>query len=601
MENEIGNVLESTAGIVVVKMEYDKFEKNKDYLKVGKYLKIDVGNNDYIIATIKNMKAIFDVNNEGKEKYILTTEPIGCVCDQQFIPGSSILPSPTEKVYVASSDVLRLVFLENEKYSFKLGKLVQDKEIDLYIDGNNFFSKHIAVVGSTGSGKSCTVAKILQEATGISEGNNINKEKQKNAHIIIFDIHSEYKAAFTMEDSQKFSVNYLDVEKLKLPYWLMNSEELESLFIESNESNSHNQISQFRKAVLLNKKKYNKGLEKITYDTPVYFNLQEVFNYIWNLNNEVINKIAGEEQLPKIIENQDTRLIKDEEEYFLQRYTFVPNSTATATKASNGAFSGEFDRFIVRLDNKINDKRFSFLIASEKEDGSKYMTEDFNEILKQFLGYLNKANVSIIDLSGVPFEVLSITVSLISRLVFDFAFHYSKLQHNIGKLNDVPFLIVCEEAHNYIPKNGGADYSASKKSLERIAKEGRKYGLSLMVVSQRPSEVSDTIFAQCNNFISLRLTNMTDQSYIKNLLPNNSNAIADILPILAPGECLVVGDATPIPTVVKMDMPNPQPESENVKVHNEWKMDWKHIDVIEGEQKLEVTIEDVVRRWKKQV
>lgn len=601
MENEIGNVLESTAGIVVVKMEYDKFEKNKDHLKVGKYLKIDVGNNDYIIATIKNMKAIFDVNNEGKEKYILTTEPIGCVCDQQFIPGSSILPSPTEKVYVASSDVLRLVFLESEKYSFKLGKLVQDKEIDLYIDGNNFFSKHIAVVGSTGSGKSCTVAKILQEATGISEGNNINKEKQKNAHIIIFDIHSEYKAAFTMEDSQKFSVNYLDVEKLKLPYWLMNSEELESLFIESNESNSHNQISQFRKAVLLNKKKYNKGLEKITYDTPVYFNLQEVFNYIWNLNNEVINKIAGEEQLPKIIEDQDTRLIKDEEEYFLQRYTFVPNSTATATKASNGAFSGEFDRFIVRLDNKINDKRFSFLIASEKEDGSKYMTEDFNEILKQFLGYLNKANVSIIDLSGVPFEVLSITVSLISRLVFDFAFHYSKLQHNIGKLNDVPFLIVCEEAHNYIPKNGGADYSASKKSLERIAKEGRKYGLSLMVVSQRPSEVSDTIFAQCNNFISLRLTNMIDQSYIKNLLPNNSNAIADILPILAPGECLVVGDATPIPTVVNMDMPNPQPESENVKVHNEWKMDWKHIDVIEGKQKLEVTIEDVVRRWKKQV
>lgn len=601
MENEIGNVLESTAGIVVVKMEYDKFEKNKDHLKVGKYLKIDVGNNDYIIATIKNMKAIFDVNNEGKEKYILTTEPIGCVCDQQFIPGSSILPSPTEKVYVASSDILRLVFLESEKYSFKLGKLVQDKEIDLYIDGNNFFSKHIAVVGSTGSGKSCTVAKILQEATGISEGNNINKEKQKNAHIIIFDIHSEYKAAFTMKDSQKFSVNYLDVEKLKLPYWLMNSEELESLFIESNESNSHNQISQFRKAVLLNKKKYNKGLEKITYDTPVYFNLQEVFNYIWNLNNEVINKIAGEEQLPKIIENQDTRLIKDEEEYFLQRYTFVPNSTATTTKASNGAFSGEFDRFIVRLDNKINDKRFSFLIASEKEDGSKYMTEDFNEILKQFLGYLNKANVSIIDLSGVPFEVLSITVSLISRLVFDFAFHYSKLQHNIGKLNDVPFLIVCEEAHNYIPKNGGADYSASKKSLERIAKEGRKYGLSLMVVSQRPSEISDTIFAQCNNFISLRLTNITDQSYIKKLLPNNSNAIADILPILAPGECLVVGDATPIPTVVKMDMPNPQPESENVKVHNEWKMDWKHIDVIEGKQKLEVTIEDVVRRWKKQV
>lgn len=600
MEDEIGKVLESTAGIVVVTMEYDKFESNKKDLKVGKYLKIDVGNNDYIISTIKNIKAIFDVNNENKEKYVMITEPIGCVCDEEFIPGSSILPSPTEKVYIANSDVLKLVFLQNKKYAFKLGKLVQDDNIDLHIDGNNFFGKHLAIVGSTGSGKSCTVAKILQEAVGINERSNINKEKQRNAHIIIFDIHSEYKSAFTLEENQKFSVNYLDVEKLKLPYWLMNSEELEALFIESNESNSHNQISQFRKAVLLNKKKYNKNLEKITYDTPVYFNLQEVYNYIWNLNNEVINKVVGEEQLPKIIENESTRLVKNEEEYFLRQYTFVANSTAAATKATNGAFSGEFDRFVVRLDNKINDKRFNFLIGSEKEDGSKYMTEDFIDILKQFLGYIDKSNISIIDLSGVPFEVLSITVSLISRLVFDFAFHYSKLKHSRGKVNDVPFLIVCEEAHNYIPKNGGSDYNASKKSIERIAKEGRKYGLSLMVVSQRPSEVSDTIFAQCNNFISLRLTNITDQSYIKNLLPNNSNAIADILPVLAPGECLIVGDATPIPAVVKMDMPNPQPESENVKVYDEWKEYWKHIDIVKGEEKLEDTIEDVIIRWKKQ-
>jgi DNA helicase HerA-like ATPase len=124
-------------------------------------------------------------------------------------------------------------------------------------------------------------------------------------------------------------------------------------------------------------------------------------------------------------------------------------------------------------------------------------------------------------LSGVPFEVLSIVVSLVSRLVFDFCFHYSKLKHNIAALNDVPFLIVCEEAHNYVPQDNSAQYASSRKSIERIAKEGRIYGLSLMVVSQLPSEVSETIFAQCNNLVSLRLTNDKDQNYIRKLFPDN--------------------------------------------------------------------------------
>jgi DNA helicase HerA-like ATPase len=222
------------------------------------------------------------------------------------------------------------------------------------------------------------------------------------------------------------------------------------------------------------------------------------------------------------------------------------------------------------------------------------MSDDFEEILKQFLGYLNQANVSIIDLSGIPFEVLSITISLISRIIFDFCFHYSKLKHERQELNNVPFMIVCEEAHNYVPKNGGADYAASKKSIERIAKEGRKYGISLMVVSQRPSEVSDTIFAQCNNFVSLRLTNTADQSYIKNLLPNNTNSVADVLPALQPGQCLIVGDATPLPSIVQMEKPKPEPQSKNVNVCDAWNEEWKKIDQDEP-----ITIKDVLKRWRK--
>lgn len=136
---------------------------------------------------------------------------------------------------------------------------------------------------------------------------------------------------------------------------------------------------------------------------------------------------------------------------------------------------------------------------------------------------------------------------------------------------------------------GGAEFAASKHSIERIAKEGRKYGLNLMVVSQRPSEVSETIFSQCNNFIVLKLTNVNDQSYIKNLLPDNNASLVDVLPTLAAGECLVVGDAVPLPAVVKMDMPNPVPNSRNVNVYDEWNKDW-----------IDIVFDDVIKRWRKE-
>lgn len=592
----IGTVYESSANNIIVKMGFDEFENNKQHLRIGKHLKISTGNHDYLIATIKNIRAVSDVEN-NKDRYLLTTDPVGAISNCTFTPGSSILPSPTENVEIADGETLKYIFQENEKYSFEIGKIVQNREISLFLDGDNFFGKHIGIVGSTGSGKSCTVARILQQAVGVKDNKNVYKSQQKNAHVIIFDMHSEYKSAFELHEEQNFSLNLLNVDNLKLPYWLMNSEELESLFIESNEANSHNQVSQFKKAVILNKEKHNPELTNITYDTPVYFDIFEVCIYIKNLNNEVINKVTNSPKKPKVKLSDDQEdYISDINRYFEEEFEFVSTSTTAAAKASNGPYNGEFNRFISRLENKINDKRLQFIMNPRKTDGAQIITADFESVLKQFLGYTQQSNITIIDLSGIPFEVLSIIVSLISRIIFDFAFHYSKLKHALGQKNDIPFMIVCEEAHNYIPRDNNSDYKASKKSLERIAKEGRKYGLSLMVVSQRPSEVSDTIFAQCNNFISLRLTNMSDQSYIKNLLPNNTNAIADTLPTLSPGECLVVGDAAPIPSIVKMELPNPMPQSESIKVLSVWKENWKNIPVEESDS--DTCMNKILVRWR---
>lgn len=588
---EIGKVISSTPGTIQIMLNsIEDFERNKAKIRISRYVAIEDGNDLKILASIQNVSAI-QSNDASTISYTIACSPIGCYSETDegisFRQGGVNLPSPTEPAYLPDDDIINAIFSSNDNFSFKVGHLSNNQTVNYFVDGNRFFGKHIAVVGSTGSGKSCAVARLLQNIMKINEGHNENAGNLKNAHVIIFDIHSEYRSAFSLEEQESFNLNCLDVEKLCLPYWLMNSQELEALFIESNEMNSHNQISQFKKAVILSKEKHNPDMEHITYDTPVYFDISEVYQYIKNKNNEVINKNEAQPHLPK---KSDGTVIEDADHVYLnENISFATTSTAKDSKASNGPYNGDFERFVTRLETKLSDKRLRFITASQKENGDKYKTEDFSEILKQFLGYIDKCNVTIIDLSAIPFEVLSIVISLLSRVIFDFAFHYSKIKHMDGLVNDIPFMLVCEEAHNYIPKSGGAEYAASKHSIERIAKEGRKYGLNLMVVSQRPSEVSETIFSQCNNFIVLKLTNVNDQSYIKNLLPDNNASLVDVLPTLAAGECLVVGDAAPLPAVVKMDMPNPIPNSSNVNVYDEWNKEW-----------IDVVFDDIIKRWRKE-
>ncbi len=588
--NRIGQVLScAPESIVVVIDDLKVFEEHKVDLQVGRYLRIAQGNSDFSVAAIRNVKG---VNTQDKDGNLVWQFHIECqsvgtlVGGKTFERASVLLPVPTEPAFSVDKETLDILFAENAEYQFPLGQLSLNKSIALKVNGDSFFSKHIAIVGSTGSGKSCTVARILQDIVGIAVQKNYNLGKQNNSHIVIFDIHDEYNAAFALSKDQSFTLNRRDIDSLCLPYWLMNSEELECMFIESNEENSHNQVSQFKLAVILNKERHNPTIKEMTYDTPVYFSIEEVYRYIENMNREIIGRLDGENK-PKLT---DGTLVDDRKNYYFDKLcTFVPQSTANATKATNGPFNGEFNRFASRLETKLADKRLRFLLHPSKADGTPFKTGDFEEIMKQFLGYLNKANVTIVDLSGIPFEVLSITVSLVSRLIFDFCFHYSKLRHEKNALNDVPVMVVCEEAHNYIPQKDDAAYRSSRKSIERIAKEGRKYGLSLMVVSQRPSEVSETIFAQCNNFLALRLTNNADQNYVKRLFPDNSNGITDILPNLAPGECVVVGDAVLLPAVVQMPLPNPEPHSQSVRVHQEWKELWK-----------DISFADVISRWRKE-
>lgn len=208
----------------------------------------------------------------------------------------------------------------------------------------------------------------------------------------------------------------------------------------------------------------------------------------------------------------------------------------------------------------------------------------FEETLQKLLGYSSKSesNVTVIDLSGVPFEVLSITVSLISRLVFEYGYIYKRIRcaknPNEKINNDIPILLVYEEAHKYVPNSDLSKYRASKVAIERIAKEGRKYGVTLLLASQRPSEISETIFSQCSNFIAMRLTNPADQGYVKKLLPDSLGSLIDKMTSFRQGEALLVGESIILPSIVQIEPCIHSPSSSDIPYWQLWKEEWKDMD-----------------------
>jgi DNA helicase HerA-like ATPase len=178
----------------------------------------------------------------------------------------------------------------------------------------------------------------------------------------------------------------------------------------------------------------------------------------------------------------------------------------------------------------------------------------------------------------VPFEVLSITVSLITRLLFDFGYNYKKYaESKLDKQHDIPILLVLEEAHKYVPKSDLARFKASKNSIERIAKEGRKYGITLLLAIQTPSEISETIFSQCSNFVATRLTNPEDQNYVRRILPDTFGSLTSNLSSLKTGEALLMGDATILPSLVKIDETDMPPSSSDIPYLKLWKEQWKQL------------------------
>lgn len=441
--------------------------------------------------------------------------------DFTFERGVVTYPLPGQPIFVATVSELSRIYNRPSKPSIRVGTLSQASALPVYLMTNELLGKHFAVLGTTGSGKSCSVTVLLQSILDVAP----------SGHIILLDPHNEYARAFGDR------AEVIDPTTLHLPHWLMNFEESIELFVGKTEFAATSQTNILKEAILTARRSFGAdGMEpdSITVDTPVPYRLGDVL-------------------------------------------AAVEAKAAELTASKREAH----DKIIAKIRAMQGDRRFAFLVRPDASvvDGLASTIQSYMRIPA------GGRPISIIDLSGVPSDVVDVVVSVLCRMIFDFAVWSPRPVK-------VPILLVCEEAHRYAPRSDAAAFQPTKQALARIAKEGRKYGVSLGLVSQRPSELAETILSQCNTIIALRMSNEQDQSFVKRALPDAVRSLVEVLPTLRAQEALIVGEGTAVPVRVRFsDLPvDRRPDSADVPFATLWSEDSAGADYVAG----------IVSRWRHQ-
>ena len=510
----------------------------------GEYL---IGMVQKIVRSIKETKVITEdktVNEESlDQENIMRIALIGTHISQEgttaniFRRTLETVPEIDANCFAIKGEKLTafmrvIANVASDKQRLKLGAYTLDRNADAYLNGNKFFQRHAIIVGSTGSGKSWTTARILEQVADLP-----------NANALIFDLHGEYQPLVN-DNIRYFRIagpgdlskeTDLDNGVVYLPFWLLGYEAMTSIFVDRSDQNAPNQTMLMSRTVREAKRKFLESgnhqgvLDNFTIDSPVPFDLDWVIKELEKLNKEMVS--------------------------------------SSNNRSKQGPYFDKLSRLIARLENKRTDRRLGFLFQGKSETQqfdwletlcSKLVGGRQNQVDK-------KGGVKIIDFSEVPSDILPLMVSLVARLTFS-------LQQWTTPEKRHPVALFCDEAHLYIPERaqGDAANEISISIFERIAKEGRKYGVGLVVISQRPSEVNRTVLSQCNNLIAMRLTNAEDQGVVRRLLPDSLGGFSDLLPILDTGEALVVGDASLLPSRIRIAEPNARPNSGTIDFWDEW-------------------------------
>ncbi|MBT8048695.1 MAG: ATP-binding protein [Xanthomonadales bacterium] len=500
--------------------------------QIGSYLMVRQ-TGSYVLVIVESMWQ--EVEPEGGLTRMVRVNPLGEITAKGgFERGVAHFPTPGAELHLVTGPTLELLFSKYSAADFKVGKLSSFDTVDVFIDPDAFFGRHAAILGQSGSGKSWSVTSFIQSTL----------KAMPNAHIIILDLHGEYGSKDwdpnTRPPFPEGSVRCIKASELEIPYWLLTYEELIELLIDDDDPNASVQIAFLRGSLLELKREANEHLDlgHITVDSPIFFSMDDLVNRFKNANE----------------------------------------TTADFGK-SKTALTGKFDQLLVKLQSRLNDTRYDFLLRPQKRVSS----ESLAGLLRDFAGLGDpSAKVTVLDLSSIPFDVHPTVTAQIGRLAFEFNYWNPNCR-------DFPLFLVAEEAHSYIPRAHVGGHQGTRRSFERIAKAGRKYAVGLCVVSQRPNELSETVLSQCSTFICLRITNPDDQEYVRALVPDAARGILEALTSLAQGEAIATGEGVPMPVRFRVTMPDPPPNAQSIEYAGMW---------AKGPQ--DTDVEHIVDCWRRQ-
>lgn len=486
-------------------------------MKTDEFEFADARINDLIAVTdgkvtlVTSITSLTDTDTSpglGEEDFISQLESIkviecsiiGSVKDGKY--HNAIDEYPTTDIKAAKITSKQFAAMIGDKKSgFQIGKYCA-YDCPAVVDGNRFFQRHACIVGNTGSGKSETVARILEETA-----------KLPGANIIVFDIHGEY-GRISYVDNIKFG------EDIDFPIWMFGLRDMAANILKIKEDSSTVAMSALRKSYHTICPDGNEG-------KPVWFDYKALLVEMCKLNTQEVN--TGD--------------------------VYKSGDKAGMYKTVKGELNGKLTGIVNAMQAKICDRRYSFLFAP-------YGQEYLYQLMQEIMG--GDKPVKNIDLSGLPHDVAISVIGALTKTIYE-------IQRTGTTYN--PITLVCDEAHVYIPDN--FQLSASERRMveifEDIAKEGRKFGITLFVASQRPSELNRTIMAQCANFIVGKLNNENDKNMIKGMLPDGNESVIDSTTMFSPGDVLIVGDASPIPLKIHVQLANERPQSRTIDFWNEWK------------------------------
>ncbi len=487
-------------------------------------------------------------------------DPLG-----KFQRGVSTFPAIEDEVHFATSQELAAIYPPEQIGFIPVGRLSTSRSHIMRLDLARLVTRHAAVVGSTGSGKSCTVARVIQEVLALGF---------LRANIVIIDPHGEYATTF-WRHATVMSVTGRGKEALSIPYWALGLDDLIRAYLGTGTTVSPVVRHKVQELVLAQRKKYlgdagwaSPSPDDITVDTPIPFDLREVWHKLDFENRATVHgtKTSGNYA---IVDPGDARQLKPAK---FQPYN--PAGESPHKSPTFGHFSPLPDRMFVRL----KDPLFRFLSRSYPDPSE---PDPLPDCLSHWLGRMQP--VSVLDFSGVPSEAADVAIGTVLSLLFDVAVACPP-DRGIGRAR--PIWIVLEEAHRFIGDRIADTAGAARQAAERIAREGRKYGVGLMLVSQRPAELSETALSQCGTILSMRLTNPGDQSRVQSALPDTVATLAEALPALRTGEALITGEATALPTRVLIEEPNPVPAAHDPSIKS-----WRGAE-------LQNDVTDAVSRWR---